>query len=147
MGRYINWADVLDRYPKLASAVGADEASSHHIMYAEAFVDGRLAPYYTTPFSSNNLTVRDLCIEVVHARYWLGNNKELYEEGMQFVKDFIGELASGASHMVTTSLEVIYGSQGAAYSNTSGQHPTFGLDDYTMTSIDSATIIDERDAQ
>jgi len=67
MGRYIDWNDVIDRYPTLNTLGGADELSSSYIVYSEAFVDGVLANHYTIPFSSNNMIIRDLCIDQV---YW-----------------------------------------------------------------------------
>jgi len=67
MGRYINWDDVIDRYPELNTLGGADELSSAYIVYSEAFVDGVLANNYTIPFSDNNMIIRDLTIDYC---YW-----------------------------------------------------------------------------
>lgn len=68
MGKYIDWSDVTDRYPEIATLQGSDEFAENYVVYAEGLVEGLLADYYTLPFSNNNLTVKDLAIEAAYFR-------------------------------------------------------------------------------
>ena len=68
MTRYIDWSDVAARHPSIGVDFDATQVNSTHIPYIETQVDGLLAPAFTVPFSNNNLTVKDLCIELTYIR-------------------------------------------------------------------------------
>ena len=58
---YATFSDFNTRY---ASRLSEAEINSHYLPYASARLEGLLGAAFTVPFSSNNLTARDLTIEL-----------------------------------------------------------------------------------
>ena len=147
MGKYIEWDDVIDRYPELNTVSGADEMGPTHIVHAEAFIESMLASNFTPPFSSNNMTIKDLCIDNVYyraGRFKLNNAAQVWSDSLFFME----MLKSGEASMITTSGDVAGArSAGAVYSNTQSYHSAFGMDDVEDWSIDSDQIKADRDAR
>ena len=148
MGRYIDWDDVINRYPALESLGGADELNANHIVYSEAYVDGCLSDRVTPPFSSNNLTVKDLCIDFCYwraARFKLEDAVEVkssYFETLEMIK-------KGQINMVDSAGNVLDVGEKALgfYSNTGSYHSAFGIDDPIDYSIDPYYIEDTEDSR
>ena len=145
MGRYINWDDVTDRYSLLAkgSYAGADEVDSAHITYAENELDALLASTFTVPFSSNNLTAKDLSIDLTYCR--VGNFKlKEQKEFKEMIMDKINMLKNGDMSMITDSGDVLTtGGTTQIWSSTEDYHPVFGMGDTIQFEVDSSRIIDE----
>ncbi len=146
MGRYVEWDDVIDRYPVLDTLGGADELSSGHIVYAEAYIDSRLANHYTVPFSNNNMTVRDLVIDDV---YWRAGKFKL--DDAKDVRKMVGEtinmLHKGEMTMIDTTGNIIDGIKKkiGLHSTTESYHSSFGMDTPENWHIDQDLIGAERD--
>lgn len=68
MGRYINWADITNRYPDATKIGGAADVSSAWIFGAEADLDSRLGSKFTVPFSPVPDVIKDLCIDLAYYR-------------------------------------------------------------------------------
>ena len=148
MGRYIEWDDVVSRYPALDTLGGSDEFETTHIQYAEVFIDGMLASHFTPPFSNNNMTVRDLVIDNVYYRagkFKLDDAEQVWSDTLYT----ISLLKSGDSAMISTSGDMLgLRSGGAIYSSTQSYHSSFGIDDPIDWEIDSDKAqadIDARD--
>lgn len=131
MGRYINWDDVTDRYSVLTkgSYAGADEVDSAHVVYAENELDALLASAYTVPFSSNNMTAKDLSIDLTYCR--VGNFKiKERKEFKEMIMDKINMLKNGEMSMITDSGDILAtGGSTPVWSSTEDYHPVFGLGD------------------
>lgn len=123
-GRYITWDDVVHRFVGFANVVGAVYAASHYLSYAEGYVDSRLGSKFSIPFSNNNVTIRDLTIDVVYLRSIRGKSEE-YDVIMAEVNSRFGALLSGEAVMVTTSGFVSETLPTAAWSSTQDYHPIF----------------------
>ena len=147
MGRYIRWNNVVGRYSSLSDIGGADDVSSNYIQYAEVEIDGRLAPKFTTPFSSNNLTVKDLCIDLVYAK--AGNlNIEDYDKLMDRIDKRIERLLAGEENMMTNSGDTLQQSiGGTVWSSTQNYTPTFGHGAVEDFVVDPDLIDDEENAR
>lgn len=143
MGRYIEWDDVVNRYSQISNIGDAGMVDSTYIIYAENFIDSELCPEFTPPFTSTNLTVKDLCIDVT----WLKvgyikstNIKALKESVMSRIK----RLKDGVSCMFFVDGTVAnIGQGGFVSSNTENYHPVFGMGDIESFSVDSSQIQDE----
>lgn len=161
MGRYIDWVDdVVARYPRVHD-VGSTSISSidltleppmvnpssAFVHYSEAYIEQELAPGFTVPFSSNNVTAKDLMID--HAFYltqvFRDDNKA--DIVLDRINARIKRLLDGDLPMMTTSAEAIYqsGADGAIYSTTEDYHPIFGMGDFREFVVDSAQIEAEAD--
>lgn len=131
MGRYINWSDVTDRYPH-ASRVGSEGAvGSSTLLAAEYQIDGMLGSKFTVPFSSNNETVKDLCIDNTYARlvsrYTL-LKKEDYEKLTKSIDNRVKLLVMGDTVMMTTDGDIAAVTEGQSnYSEDMNYTPVFGM--------------------
>lgn len=148
MGRYIEWDDVVDRYPELNTLGGADELGPAYIDYAESFVDGLLSDKYTVPFSNNNMVIRDLAIDYVYYRA----ARFKFEDAASVQSAFFGVIAmikNGDLNMVDTSGEVITGIEKimGIYSTTESYHTAFGIDDPINWRISSDQMSDVQDSR
>lgn len=127
MGRYVDLNHILDRYPSMSRMGGSTEVGSAYIDYVERQVDGLLASHYTVPFSSNNVTVRDLCIDLVYAK---AGNLKLDEASKirDMVMERIDRLKSGEEVMLTTSGDLLSPTtSGGAWSTTENYKPIFDM--------------------
>ena len=146
MSRYINWNDVVDRY-RSVSDKDATVVGSSFIPFAETEVDGRLAAKYSTPFSSNNLTVKDLCIDLVYIKVGNLNIKETEKLQAQ-VNSKVARLLNGEEIMITSSGDqIVPGVSGGLWSSTGSYHPVFGMGDVTDFVVDSSRLVDEENAR
>lgn len=147
MGRYIEWDDVAHRFGSVAADFDSTKINSFHIPYSENMVDALLAPKYTTPFSSNNLTVKDLCIELTYIRAGglnIKDRKELMEE----FKGRIADLIAGVESMLDGDGAVIAQDATAiAWSSEANYQPTFGHGDILDAEMDQDYVDDEEDAK
>lgn len=143
MSRYIEWDDIVARYEKIGTLGGAAELGSSYIDYVERQVEGLLASRYSVPFSSNNITVKDLCIELSYIRM-SGHKSEKAKEMREVFMERIERLKNGEELMMTDSYEVIYATGEPVWSTTQDYHSVFVMDDIEFSVIDSNQIEDER---
>ena len=146
MGRYIDWDDVVDRYPELNTLGGADELSSSYIVYSEAFVDGVLANHYTIPFSNNNMIIRDLSIDYCYwraARFKFDDAtqvKSSFFETVKMIKDGNVVMIDDAGTVIEQTKKQI-----GIYSSTQSYHSAFGMHPTIEYHISEDNIDDDRD--
>ena len=139
---YITWADIINRYPDMADRGEAD-TSSGDISYAERMVETKLGPGFTVPFSSNNLTVKDLCIDQYYGKYWLGKDEDKAKI-MYAVDSFCYALVTGLYNMITTNGDQVQSSGGSVvYNPTMEYSPVFNMLDPEYQTVDSSQLYDE----
>lgn len=147
MAKYINWAETVDRY-KVVQTRGSDEdVTSAYIDYAEADIEARLAPAYTAPFSDNNMTVKDLCIDNTLYKILAYKDTKKAESILKSIESRIEKLLDGTMQMVTTSGDLLSQSVATAWSETDGYAPTFGAGDITDFIVSSERLYDEENAR
>lgn len=143
MGRYVNSADLFTRYPELIRVNSTTAIESYYVLYAENELDGLMASHFTVPFSSNNITARDLAHDLTYLKannFKNEDRKSLRDEIMERIK----RLKDGAERMVLSDGTTIDSVGETIYSTTQGYHPVFGLDGTEHFVVDSSQIIDER---
>lgn len=147
MGRYCSVDQVAARFRKVSDVLSyPDAVDSEFIVYAENYLDGRLAPYFTTPFSTNNATARDLSIDLTYAKVVQWNDPKVAKSIMDSVDKRIGDLIDGAAVMLTDNgdgVTPIDGGSRAAWSNTASYHSAFGMDDAEFQHVSSLQLSDE----
>ena len=149
MGRYVTWSgDVLGRYPKL-SRVDSDatRADSYYVAPAEYELDGMLGTRFSTPFSSNNMTARDIVVDLVFLRARSTQDKKESARLKEAVEDSIEALIAGRKHMITDAGDVLSTAGGAAWSNTKGDTPIFGFGAAEEQRVDPDVLERERRAR
>lgn len=143
MGRYINWADVTNKYKDFATGDGASTAGSYWIPHAEAEVDGRLAVRYSVPFTPAPDIVKDLCIDLAYCK------AALRMEGTKVIKDYVDQRFKdiiAGTLVLTTSAGLVSAAGGLAWASNS-YHSAFGLDSEVSWQVDSQQLGDLRDAR
>lgn len=146
MSDYITWKDVLNRYPVVDRVGGASEVGSAYVRYAERELEGMLTGFFTVPFSSNNLTAKDLAIDLTYMR--ISNLKS--EDRKEFRDELMGRiqaLKDGQASMMTTSGDVLQAVGGTIYSTTQNYEPVFGMGDTLDFHVDSGQLLDEENAR
>lgn len=146
MGTVIAWTDVIARYPELDKLQNATspETQDALIMYAEAMVHGRLSGAFSVPFSSSNITARDLCMDALYVQNMLSRQPEKAGAVSKALETRLTALLSGAAGMVDSTGTVTTTMVGdTVWSNTMDYHPVFGLSDETVLAVSSAELIAE----
>ena len=148
MGRYINWDDVIDRYPELNTLGGADQMSSSYIVYAESYLDSILSTHFATPFSQEVMIVKDLAIDFT---YWRAGRFKL-DNAVEVKSSFFGTVEMlKKGHMIMTDVDgneiPASNTGGAIWSKTMSYHTAFGMDDPENWRIDEDQTDDDQDAR
>ena len=144
MGRYATAKEVIERYEAL-NGYGESLLNSAYLMYAENYIDERLGGSFTVPFSSNNITVKDLTIDVTFMR--AANMKEAERTSFSnLIEKRIDNLILGKTRMTTSSLDTIESSiNSGAYSSTETYHSVFSTLDIEDSSFDIDQLEDDAD--
>lgn len=143
----IKWDDVVNRYPKVADLGGDVEVEGAWIMPAIAEVEGALAVAFTTPFSDNNMTAIDLCIDMTYCRMQESKMSSIAEALRKRLNDRIALLVAGKTTMVTSGGAALAGGGGLPWSNTMGYNPVFGMGDVENSIVDSSQVYGEEQAK
>lgn len=150
--RYVNWEDLVTRYPGVEKFAGAQATNSFWIPYAEHEVDGRLGGKFTVPFTTMStapgtpMMVKDLVIDLAYYRMGLTRIKNAGDL-KQSIDARISDLVSGKAVLMTNSLEQIARTGDRIYSNTEDYHTAFGADDPVNWRVSSQQMVDEQNAR
>jgi hypothetical protein len=124
---YATFSDFAARY---ATRLSADEVGSDYLPYAAARLEGWLAPYFTVPFSNNNVTARDLTIDLAYLLL-LQRSKEPRDAQplAAAVQARLDGLAAGREAMITSSGDALFAdvARGGVWGSTAGADPRLGL--------------------
>lgn len=143
MSPLINWSDVNRRYPETLKVADATQADSSWVPFAIAELHARLAPGFTVPFSDNNMTAKDLAIDLVYAKVYRFKDTEKAEAVMAYVNDQIDKLLDGNMSMLTSSGDVLSSVGGTVHVTNGDYHPVHGIGPIEYSVVSSAQIIDE----
>lgn len=145
MGAIITWINATARYAELDKLPNGTltTAQDDLIAMAEAQVHGRLASRYTTPFSSNNLTARDLAIDVLFVQNVMSREPKKAELISKSLEDRFAALLTGEAVMAVSSGTALTMVGETAWSSTMDYHPVFGMGDVAGMAVGSSQLIDE----
>lgn len=148
MSTYANWGDLVGRYKKFNSLGAADEVNSHYIYYAERELDARLGTHFTTPFSSDNITAKDLTLMLVNVRYHEDTDDKKAKRLREAIEKKFDNLINGVTQMITTtSGNTIIANGSPVYSSTEPYTPTFSHGDIADMHVDPDLLNDEENAR
>lgn len=146
----VKWDEVVGRHKALEGlGAGADDVNSHWILPAQYELESRLAGFFTIPFSTTNLTAKDLVIDMVRVRAAVGKEKDTKPIADR-LDARIDALKSGADQMLVSSSDGSINSiqanvGGTVWSTTEDYHATFGHGDFIDFRTDSSQVRDEAD--
>ena len=146
---YIVWSDVSQRYNIVKDYVNnsMDEVAS--IQYAEGELNTRVR--YTVLNWSNNITAKDLSIDIAYARTQMYRDEDKYTAVMDRIKSITEALVNGSMAMVlddgSTLLADKSSAAGKAHSTTADYHPVFDMGSELDMHVSSSQLQDEYDAK
>jgi hypothetical protein len=146
MGRYVNSADLFIRYPELIRVNSTTAIESSYVWYAENELDGLMASHFTVPFSSNNITARDLANDFTYlkANNFKAEDRERFREELF---ERVKRLKDGVERMVLSDGTTIDSVGETIWSTSQDYPPTFGVDGVEHFVVSSDQITDERNAR
>lgn len=141
MGRYVTLTDLVTKYSQLTQ-ISSVEIDSYHIAYAENQLDGMFAGYFTVPFSDNNMTAKDLALDLAYLS--AGNIKEEdYKALYDRLLNRVMRIKNGDEGMVTVDGTILQSGGSAIWSTTKDYHPVFGMGSELDFTVDSEQVDDE----
>lgn len=143
----INWADVNRRYPETLKHADATNADSSWVPFAIAELHARLAPRFTVPFSDNNMTAKDLAIDLTFARLYRYKDDEKAAAVTSYVAKQLDMLLAGTMSMLTSSGDLISATGGTVFSTTEDYHPVHGMGPIEYSVPSSAQTNAEEEAR
>jgi hypothetical protein len=143
---YATYSEFSQRYP---TRIPEAEITSHFLPHAANRLEAMLAGYFSVPFSANNLTAKDLCIDFAYLMILQRSKSPKDGEGLaQLVSDRVAALRAGREAMVTTSGEALYRVDGQVWSTTQPFKPVFDLREAPEQRIDPDRLMaEEREDQ
>ena len=124
---YATFSDFNARY---ATRLAAEEVTSHYLPYAAARLEGLLGPYFSVPFSSDNVSARDLTIDLAYLLL-LQRSKEPGDARplAASLRARLEALAAGREAMITASGGALLAAtaQGGVWGSTAGADPLLPL--------------------
>lgn len=139
----INWQDVNQQYPETVKLTDATRADSWIIPNAIAELESRLAPGFTVPFSTNNITAKDLATAITFERLWRFKDEKKAKLVRDYVDSRIKDLLSGMADMMLSDGTALVTVGGTIYSTTDGYVPVFGMSPTEYSVVDSQQVYDE----
>ena len=126
---YATFSDFNARYStKLMEA----EVTSDFLPYASSRLEGLLGGHFTVPFSANNLTAKDLTIDLAYLMILQRSREPKDFQGFgRAVDTRLRSLTQGVEAMMTTSGEALFSgiAQKVVWSNTARYKTVFDLKD------------------
>lgn len=149
MGQIIAWTDATARYPELDKLpnINAERVQDRLVLYAEAAVHARLSSKYSVPFSSNNITARDLATDELFVQNISARQPKVGKEVRDMLNKKYDMLLAGEMVMCTSSGDMISPTGSPVWSSTEGYHPAFGMGDIGVMAVSSSQLIDEDEAR
>ena len=147
MGRYILVSDFSGRYSKVASDVGSASLAVDFIPYGENWVDGALSSAYTSPFSNNNLTAKDLSIDYSYLKTLEFSDPKKAKSIRDSLDARVKMLISGSAQMVLDDGSLVGQDVQQAWSETQDFSPTYGVGDMLDMQVSSSRIYNKEQSR
>jgi hypothetical protein len=151
MGRYIQWTDVVNRWPNVPNRVDSKEGQNFYILGAEAEVDAAASVLYTVPFVSINsggAGIPDLITDVaIDLTYWKvagWNNEKLAKIMRDDIDRRLNGIKDGTLRLVNSAGALMQNAGPSfAFSSAGNYRSSFGHDNPVNWSPSQALRDDE----
>ena len=139
---------IIEEYATHPGDTGSPEVQVAMLTQAEGFVTSKLATKFSTPFSSNNITAKNLTIDMVYVQTQMTRQPDKANALKEFVMEQIGDLLTGNATMVTDAgVQLALETGDPVWSSTENYHPVFGMSDVVESAVSSAQQIAEDNAR
>ena len=147
----IIWEEVVVRYNVVSDYAASSTDQHTFVLYAESELNRRLSSCYATPLSSNNITAKDLTIDIAFANTIKYKDSEKYTAIMDQIDKVTEKLCGGQASMIDDTGAIILptgtSGSGKVYSNTQDFHSVFDMGDTINMHVSSAQLLSEADAK
>jgi len=127
MASYATVVEFEGQYPN--TRVTSSDLFDTWLVRGTTRVNESLGKCFTTPFSSNNQTAKELSIEFAYLGILKRTRAADSDEMLELVNTRVTNICSGNAPMVTTDGEAIFatGVNNSVWSNTKQHNPTFDM--------------------
>lgn len=142
---YATADELIARHAVLKNwGYGPADVTSNLIYFAETELNGRLAPYYSTPFSDTPPTVKDLTIDLSYLKALYSRNLEEWVIRNDAFELRMTRITTGVEPIFTGS-GAVYAAGGMPWSSTQQYHPVHSFLDAEdpLTRVDCDLITEE----
>lgn len=147
MTSYATYSEMLQRYPAVEGRKGgATSVNSDLLHRATNYVNGRLSPLYSVPFSDTPLTVKDITMDVAYYYFLLdvdGKKAKAFRETE--IDQRLKGIVEGREAIMTGSGTLGQSTDNVVWSSTEDYPPTFSMLD--AEDSHSAVSSDRLDAE
>jgi hypothetical protein len=144
MGQYCEWDDVHNRYKAIAKIGDAAEVESAYIYYAENELNSLLGDRFSIPFSSNNITAKDLSIELTYIRMGICKLEDAKQK-REMLMAKIDRLRNGTESMLNDDGTTLTTVGDTVWCSDSEYHHTFGHGRIEDFHVDSSQVYSEEE--
>jgi hypothetical protein len=139
---YATFDEFAARYP---TRLGEAEVTSHFLAPAAQRLEAMLAGWFSAPFSDNNLTAKDLCIDLAQVLLMQrSKDPQDWRPLAAHLERRVADLRDGREAMITASGEAIHRiPHGSIWSSTQEFKPVFDLRGAEAQRVDPDQIDDE----
>lgn len=146
MGRYTNYDELWIRYPLIKTwSDKQSHVESHLVYHAENQIDSMLSPAFSTPFSADHATVKELSQDYCKYLVLVDQDEKKAKIIFDLIEARVKKLVSGDAQIITGSGTLPQTSAaGEIWSNTQNYHPTHSMLDESApeTRVDSSMLSD-----
>lgn len=139
---YATFSDFNARY---STKLTEGEVNSYYLPYATSRLEGVLGGHFTVPFSSNNVTARDLTIDLAYLMILQRSREHRDFEGFgRAVEARLRAVVQGNEAMMTDSGAALFSSttENVVWSNTSRYRTVFNLKDAPAQALPGDVVED-----
>jgi len=140
---YATPAEFAARY---TTRIPDADVGNHYLPYASSRLEALLATGFSVPFAANNLTAKDLTLELAYLMVQQrSKDPRDYQPLAQVLEKRLQALLEGREAMMTTSGQALWAStpQAGVWSTTTRYRPVFGLGEASTQQVDPWRLLDE----
>lgn len=140
---YATYSDFATRY---GTRLGEAEVTSHYLPFAAARLEAALAPCFSVPFSANNVTARDLTIDLAYLMVLERGRDAGDGEALRTrLQARLTGLAAGTEAMMTASGEALHArtARGEVWGSRARYRPVFDLREPWLQTVEPGATDEE----
>jgi hypothetical protein len=147
MGRFIDWSNVVAKYPDVSKLNGASELEDAYIPDAENFIQGSLAAKYSNEVLLQSQLVKGLMVDQVYRDIQLTRQPKKAEALGKAIAKTVDNILNKKVVLVSSSGEILSHDRSPIWSSTENYTPVFGMSDYEDSFIDPDQLESELDSK
>ena len=146
MGRYIDWSDVVAKYPDVAKLNDANELEDMYVPAAEGYIQGSLSSKYSDELLLQSFLVKSLMVDQVYKDIQTTRQPKKAEALYKSIENTIKAIVTKRKLLVDSGGNILSYDRSVVWSNTKDYTPVFGMSSTEDSIVDPDQLDDESDA-